>query len=83
MIIHEYTPQDRMIVEHEREAEHLLWPAQTPDLNILKTHRGVWEEVRKHFLPPASHSDLTTVVEEERLEIPLATVKDLYVSFLR
>jgi len=33
--------------------------------------------------PPASYSDLDTVLEEERLIIPLVTVKDFYLSFPR
>jgi len=30
--------------------------------------------------PPASYSDLDTVLEEERLIIPLVTVKNFYLS---
>jgi len=44
--------------------------------------RGILEEqVRTCFPPPASHSDLATVLEKEWLKISLATVKDLYLSF--
>lgn len=34
--------------EHDSEIEHLPWPAQSPDLNIIETCLGVLEEpVRK------------------------------------
>ncbi len=70
--------------EHESEVEHLPWPAQSPDLNIIETLYGVLEErVRKCFPPPASCSDLATVLQEEWLKIPLATVQDLYLPFPR
>lgn len=41
------------------------------------------EQVRKHFPPALSRSDLDTVLEEEWIKIPLGTVKDLYLSSLR
>jgi len=70
--------------EHESEAEHLSWSPQSPDLNIFEPLWGILEErVRQHFPPAASHSNLDTVLEEERLRIPLASVKDLYLSFPR
>lgn len=70
--------------EHESEVEHLPWPAQSPDLNIIEPLWGVLEErVRKHFPPPASRRDLATILQEEWLKIPLTTVQDLYMSFPR
>ena len=52
--------------EHESEVEHLPWPAQSPDLNIIEPLWGVLEErVRKRFPPPASCSDLDTILQEE------------------
>lgn len=70
--------------EHESEVEHLPWPAQSPDLNIIEPLWGVLEErVRKRFPPPASRSDLATILQEEWLKIPLTTVQDLYMSFPR
>ncbi|KAK7146307.1 hypothetical protein R3I93_013905 [Phoxinus phoxinus] len=60
--------------EHESKVEHLPWPAQSPDLNIIETLGGVLkEQFRNCFLPPAPHSDLATDLEEEWLKIPLAT----------
>jgi len=70
--------------EHESEVEHLPWPAQSPDLNIIEPPWGVLEEwVRKRFPPPASRSYLATILQEEWLKIPLTTVQDLYMSFPR
>jgi len=48
-------------------------------LHALHTHHvwGILEErVRKRFPPPAWHGDPDTVLEEERLRIPLDAVKD-------
>lgn len=59
--------------EHESEAEHLPWPAQSPDLNIIEPLKGVLEErIRKHFPPPASHSDVATILQEEGLKVDFA-----------
>uniref|UniRef100_A0A3B3RT27 Tc1-like transposase DDE domain-containing protein n=1 Tax=Paramormyrops kingsleyae TaxID=1676925 RepID=A0A3B3RT27_9TELE len=70
--------------EHESEVEHLSWPAQSPDMNIIEPLWDILEErVRKRFPPPASRSDLATVLQEEWLKISLATVQDLYLSFPR
>lgn len=41
------------------------------------------EQARKHFHPPVSHRDLVTVLQEQWLKIPLATVQDLYLSLPR
>jgi len=75
-----------MIVEHEREAEHLLWPVQTPDLNILKTLRGIGRESERigrglggsQFLPPASHRGHGHCSGRG-----MTTVQDLHLSFQR
>lgn len=45
---------------------------------------GVLEErVSKCFPSPESHSDLATILHEEWLKVPLATVQDLYLPFPR
>jgi len=69
------------------EVEQHSWPAQSPNLNIFESLLGILEkQVRKHFSPPASHSDLATVLQEEWLNILLAFwpwLKNLYLSFPR
>ena len=68
--------------EHDSEVEHLPWPAQSPDLNIIEPVWGLLEaRVRKRFPPPRTRAELVTVLQEEWLKIPLQTVQDLYQSF--
>lgn len=57
----------------ERDVQVLTW---------IVSKKEEWVK-KKRFPPPASHSDLATVLQEEWLKIPLATVQDLYLSFRR
>jgi hypothetical protein len=52
--------------EHERELQHLPWPAQSPDLNIIEPFWSVLETtVRNIFPPPTSLKQLEHVLQEE------------------
>jgi len=42
-----------------------------------------WRSETENVLPHQHHSDLTAVLEEEWLKIPLATSKDFYLSLQR
>ena len=56
------------------------WRWTSPMVCTVTRSEYYWG-VRKRFPPPASYSDLDTVLEEERLIIPLVTVKDFDLSF--
>jgi hypothetical protein len=67
--------------EHEGELQHLPWPAQSPDLNIIETHWSVLETRVRNRFPPPSLKHLEHVLQEEWYEIPLETVQKLYNPF--
>jgi len=62
--------------EHEDVLQHLLWPAQSPNLNIVEPLWSVLESrVRCRFLPSSLKQ-----LEEEWYGIPLQTVQNLHES---
>jgi hypothetical protein len=71
------TVQSR-VEEQEGELQHLPWPAQSPDMNIIKP---VWSVLvtgaRNRFSPPTSIQQLEDVLKEEWYKIPLQTVQNL------
>jgi hypothetical protein len=70
--------------DHEGELQHLPWPAQSPDPNIIEPLRSVLEtRVRKRFPSPTSLKQLEDVLQEEWYKIPLQTVRELYESIPR
>jgi hypothetical protein len=70
--------------EHERELQHLSWPAQSPDLNIIEPLWSVLQtSVRNRFQTPTSLKQLEDVFREKWHEIPLETVQNLYESIPR
>jgi hypothetical protein len=65
--------------EHESELQHLPWPAQPSDLNIIDPLWSVFEtRVRNRFPPPTFLKHLEDVLQEEWYKIPLETVQNLY-----
>uniref|UniRef100_A0A672Z426 MCF.2 cell line derived transforming sequence-like 2 n=1 Tax=Sphaeramia orbicularis TaxID=375764 RepID=A0A672Z426_9TELE len=70
--------------EHSNEVEHLVWPAQSPDLNITEHLWSVLDiQVRCRFPPPSSLKELEGILTEEWLKIPLETIHKLYESIPR
>jgi hypothetical protein len=70
--------------EHEGEPQHLLWPAQSPDLNIIEPLWSVLEtRVRNRFPHPTSLKQFEDVLQEEWYKIPLQAVQNLYESIPR
>ena len=64
--------------EHEDALQHLLWPAQSPHLNIIEPLWSVSESrVRSRFPPPTSLKRLEDVLLEEGYNIPLQTIQNL------
>jgi hypothetical protein len=70
--------------EHEDELQHLPWPLQSPDLNIIEP---LWPVLvtttRNRFPPPISLKQLEHVLQEELYKIPLETLQNLYESIPR
>jgi len=67
--------------EHESELNHLPWPAQSPDLNIIEPLWSVLElKVRSKFPPPTSLKQLEEALLEEWHNIPSKTIQKLYES---
>jgi hypothetical protein len=67
--------------EHESELQHLPWPAQSSDLNIIEPLWSVLEtRVRSRFPPPTSLKQLEDVLQTQWYKIPLETVQSSYES---
>ena len=65
--------------EHSSEVEHLIWPPQSPDLNIIEDLWFILEkQVRSRYPPPSSLKELETVLAEEWTKISLETIQTLY-----
>jgi hypothetical protein len=65
--------------KHESELQHILWPAKSPNLNIIEPLWSVLEaRVRNRFQPPTFVEQLENDLQEELYKIPLETVQNLY-----
>jgi hypothetical protein len=70
--------------EHEDALKHLPWPAQSPDLSIIKSLLSVLESrVRSRFPPPSSLKQLEDVLHKEWYNIPLETIQNIHNSIPR
>ena len=64
--------------EHGDALQHLPWPAQSPDLNIIEPLWSVLDSrVRSRFPPQSSLKQLEDVLQEEWYSIPLGTIQNL------
>jgi hypothetical protein len=67
--------------EHKGELQHLPWPVQSPDLDVIEPLSSVLKtRVRNGFLPLKSVNQLEDVVREKWYKIPLETAENLYES---
>jgi len=65
--------------EHENVLQHLPWPAQLPDLNIIEPLWSVLESrVRSRLPSPSTLKQLEDVLCEEWYSIPLETIQNLH-----
>jgi hypothetical protein len=70
--------------KHEGELQHLLWPAQSPDLNIIEALPSVLEtRVRNSFPDRTCLKQLTDGLQEKWYKIMLETIQNLYDFILR
>jgi hypothetical protein len=61
----------------EDALQHLPWPAQSPDLNVIKPLWSVLESrLRSRFPPPSSFKQLEDVPHEEWHNIHLETIQN-------
>jgi hypothetical protein len=69
----------RSRVEGEEDTfEHLPWPAQSTDLNIVKPLWSVLEStVRSRFPPPSNVKQLVDFLHQVKHSIPLDTIQNL------
>jgi hypothetical protein len=75
--IHTTSSVQSCFEEHEDALQHLLWPAESPDLNIIEPPWSVLEgRVRSRFPPPSSLKQLEEVLHEEWYNIPLQTIQN-------
>jgi len=65
----------RSVQEHEDALQHLLWLAQSPNFNIIKSLSLVLENSVRSRFPPSSLKQL------EDYSIPLETIQDLHNLF--
>jgi len=64
--------------EHEDACQHLPWPAQSPDLNIIISLWSAWESGVRSVFPPPWSLKQPDVLHEEWCNIPLETIQNLY-----
>jgi hypothetical protein len=70
--------------EHEAALQHIPWPAQSPDLNIIEPLWSVVEStMRNIFPPPSSVMQPEDVLREEWYSIPVAGFQNLHESIPR
>jgi hypothetical protein len=70
--------------EHEDALQHVPWPAQSPDLNIIEPLCSVLESrVISGLPPPSPLKQLEDVLHEQRHNITMATVQNLCESITR
>jgi hypothetical protein len=83
-LIHTAISVQSRFEENEDALHHLLWPAQLPDLNIIKPLWPALESrVRIRFPPPSSIKQLEDIFLEEWYSIPLEIIENLHESFPR
>jgi hypothetical protein len=83
-LIHIAGTVQSLFEENEGELQHIPWPAQSSDLNIIETLWSVLEtKVRNRFPSSTFLKELEDVLQEEWYIILLETVLDLYESMPR
>jgi hypothetical protein len=64
--------------EHEGELQHLPWPAQSPDLNIIEPLWSVLDTKMRHRFPPSKFlKQIEGVLQEEWYKMSLEIVQNV------
>ena len=70
--------------EYERELEHIEWPPQSADFNIIEHLWCILErQVGNSYTPSSCLKELDQVLMEESLKVSLDEVKKLHESIIR
>lgn len=70
--------------DHASDFDHLEWPAQSPDINIIEPLWSTLEaRVRNVFPPPSSLKELEKTLIDEWYKIPVDVIQNLYSSISR
>jgi hypothetical protein len=80
VLIHKAGTVQSWLEEHKSKLEHLPWPAQLPDLNIVEPFWSVLDTRVRNRFPPLSLKQLEDVLREEWYKIPLETSKLVQIS---
>lgn len=82
--IHRAKMINKWFEAHAVDFDHLPWPAQSPDLNIIEPLWSTLEaRVRNVFPPPSSLKQLENMLFDEWQNISLETIQNLYDSIPR
>jgi hypothetical protein len=85
-VICSYTPPEvfSWFEEHKDALQHLNWPAQSPDLEVIEPLWSVLEStVRSRYPSPSSLKQLKDILHEVWYSIALENIQNLYKSIPR
>lgn len=65
--------------EHFSDVDHLFWPPQSPELNIIAYLLCILEtHLSSCYPPPSSLQEIETILTKEGWNVPVETTKTLY-----
>jgi transposase len=82
--IHRAKKVQNWFLEHASAVKHIVWPAQSPDLNPIEHVWALLESrIRKRTPAPTSVHDLRQALQEEWVAIPISDLRKLVHSMSR